>query len=82
MMDHSCNDAIRELYTYLDGALTLERRTMISAHIDECSHCLEVFDFEVELREVIAMRCREDVPESLRVRILEVIERTSLDAED
>lgn len=81
-MGHSCEDAIRELYTYLDGALTVERRTMISAHIDECSHCLEVFDFEAELKQVIAMRCREEVPESLKVRILEIIERTNLESGD
>ena len=78
-MGHSCEDAIRELYGFLDGALTIERRTIISAHIEQCSHCLEVFDFEAELRQVIAMRCREDVPESLRIRILQVIERTPLE---
>ena len=78
-MGKSCDDALRELYHYLDGALTIERRTVISAHIDACAHCLHVFDFEAELRQVVAMRCREDVPESLRIRILEVIERTELD---
>ena len=81
-MDHSCDDAIRELYRYLDGALTIERRTIISAHIEHCSHCLEVFDFEAELRQVIATRCREEVPESLRIRILEVIQRSSLEPGD
>jgi mycothiol system anti-sigma-R factor len=79
-MSHSCEDAIRELYGYLDGALTVERRTVISAHIDACSQCLEVFDFEAELRQVIAMRCREEVPEALRRRILDVIERAGPDS--
>ena len=81
-MGNSCEDAIRELYSFLDGALTIERRTIISAHIEQCSHCLEVFDFEAELRQVIATRCREDVPETLRIRILEVIERTALEPGD
>lgn len=69
-----CEDALRELYQYLDGALTTERRTIISAHIEACSPCLDVFDFEAELRQVIAMRCREEVPETLRIRVLEIIQ--------
>ncbi len=81
-MGHSCDDAIRELYRFLDGALTIERRTVITAHIEECSHCLEVFDFEAELRQVIAMRCREEVPEALRRRILEVIEGGTVDTDE
>jgi mycothiol system anti-sigma-R factor len=81
-MGQSCEQALRELYSFLDGALTVERRTVISAHIDECSECLDVFGFESELRQVIAMRCREEVPESLRMRILEVIQATTLEIED
>ena len=81
-MAQSCEDSLRELYGFLDGALTVERRTVIKVHLEECSHCLEVFDFEVELRQVIAMRCREEVPESLRIRILKVIEQTVLDVDE
>ncbi len=82
IMAQSCEDSLRELYGYLDGALTVERRTVIKVHLEECSHCVEVFDFEVELRQVIAMRCREEVPESLRIRILEVIEQTVLEVDE
>ena len=81
-MAQSCEESLRELYGYLDGALTVERRTVIKVHLEECSHCVEVFDFEVELRQVIAMRCREEVPESLRIRILEVIEQTVLEVDE
>ena len=81
-MAQSCEESLRELYGYLDGALTIERRTVIKVHLEECSHCVEVFDFEVELRQVIAMRCREEVPESLRIRILEVIEQTVLEVDE
>ena len=78
-MGQFCDDAIRELYHYLDGALTIERRTVITAHIEICGPCQKVVDFEAELRQVVAMRCREEVPESLKVRILGVIETTDLD---
>ena len=68
-----CQRALAELYHYLDGHLTLERRTIISAHIDLCSPCLQAYSFETELRAVVAQRCRDEVPESLKMRIAEVI---------
>lgn len=64
-----CNEALSELYHFLDGELTVERRSEIQRHLDECGPCLEAFDFEAELRTVVAERCRERVPEGLRERI-------------
>ena len=64
-----CNEALRELYSFLDGHLTVERRTVISSHLDDCHGCLEAYDFEAELKQVIAQRCREEVPQELRDRI-------------
>jgi mycothiol system anti-sigma-R factor len=68
--DHgNCEEALHELYTYLDGELTEVKRAKIQHHLDDCSPCLEVFDFEAELRIVIKQRCQDEVPESLRVRV-------------
>lgn len=71
--DHSehadCEQALAELYTFLDGELTEERRALIGSHLDDCNPCLEVFDFEAELRMVIKHRCQEQVPDQLRMRI-------------
>jgi mycothiol system anti-sigma-R factor len=64
-----CGQVLEELYTYLDGELTDERRSLIAHHLDDCNPCLEVFDFEAELRLVIQRRCQEQVPDTLRVRI-------------
>jgi mycothiol system anti-sigma-R factor len=70
--DHSssgCADALEELYVYLDGELTDAKRSTIRHHLDDCNPCFEAFDFEAELRIVIATRCRDEVPEGLRTRI-------------
>ena len=69
--DHEvdCNETLHRLYTYLDGELTEERRLQIKQHLDECPPCVEAFDFEAELRIVIAKKCRDHVPESLRERV-------------
>jgi mycothiol system anti-sigma-R factor len=70
-----CNETLRELYLFLDGQLTEDDRTHIQAHLDDCSPCLEAFDFEAELRLVVRNRCSDAVPESLRERIARAIER-------
>lgn len=64
-----CSDAVAELYTYLDGHLDDDRRTLIRGHLDDCSPCFKAFDFETELRAVIAAKCKDQVPESLRAKI-------------
>ena len=64
-----CEQVLAELYTFLDGELTIERRSRIQVHLDDCNPCLEVFDFEAELRQVIRTRCTEEVPDSLRQRV-------------
>ena len=71
--DPNCQQALAELYTYLDGELTIEKRTIIRTHLDLCSPCGDRYTFETELRQVVSMRCQEVVPESLRNRIAEAI---------
>lgn len=68
-----CHDAVHELYHYLDGELTDEKRTAIARHLDLCPPCADGFDFEGELRRLIARKCRDDVPPELRQRIAEAI---------
>jgi mycothiol system anti-sigma-R factor len=68
-----CQEAVHTLYHFLDGELTDGKRQEIQQHLDDCSPCLEVFDFEAELRAVISKKCRDQVPEHVRIRILEAI---------
>ncbi len=59
-----CNEAVHELYHYLDGELTEERREEIRVHLDWCGPCSGAAEFEAELRKVIANRCKDRVPET------------------
>jgi anti-sigma factor (TIGR02949 family) len=61
-----CDDTLRELYTYLDGELTSQTHDAIDSHLNGCMDCLQVYDFQAELRTVIARKAREQqVPPSL-----------------
>jgi mycothiol system anti-sigma-R factor len=71
-----CQNAHHELYGYLDGELTDERRAAIQHHLDGCQPCAEPYDFEAELRNVVRRKCAEQVPASVMAKI-----RAALDAE-
>ncbi len=72
--DHgNCDDALHQLYIFLDGELTPERRARIEVHLNGCNPCLEAFDFHAELRMVIAKKCQDEVPPALLARIGELI---------
>jgi mycothiol system anti-sigma-R factor len=72
-----CDEALRTLYSFLDGELTAERRHAIQHHLDECAPCLQAFDWEAELKIVVARCCRDQVPDSLRQRIADVLAEAS-----
>jgi mycothiol system anti-sigma-R factor len=74
----NCEEAVHVLYHYLDGELTEERRATIQAHLESCPPCFEGFEFEFELRAVIAKKCREQVPDDLRERIAAAIDHERL----
>jgi mycothiol system anti-sigma-R factor len=69
-----CDDVLREVYPYLDRETDDELRVRIEHHLDGCHDCLEIFDFQAELRQVIARKCQESVPDTLRQRVLDCLE--------
>jgi len=75
-----CRESLEELYTFLDGELTVEKREHIRVHLDDCNPCLEHYDFEAELRIVISTKCRESVPQSLKDKIARSISESGADA--
>ena len=70
-----CQDALHELYGYLDGELTDDRRAAIHRHLDECQPCAEPYDFEAELRDVVRRKCQEQVPDNLMAKVRDALER-------
>ncbi len=72
-----CQDALHTLYHYLDGELTEERRLAIKRHLNECQPCLHAFDFESELKVLIARSCRDQVPDHLRSKIARALSEAS-----
>jgi mycothiol system anti-sigma-R factor len=72
-----CDETIERLYSYLDGELTEVRRVEIARHLDLCGPCVGAYGFEAELRKVIAMRCKDRVPDALIKRVAEALHNES-----
>ncbi len=68
-MKKDCSETVHELHFFLDGEITEEKRQRIQTHLDDCPPCLQAFDFEAELRAVIADKLKVDVPDYLAARI-------------
>ncbi len=74
----NCSEAVGALFTYLDGALTEERRVVIQTHLDYCAPCFSAYEFHIELRAVVQQRCQTELPAGLEERIfLEVARQQS-----
>jgi len=78
----NCDEAVHQLYHYLDGELTEDKRNKIAVHLDNCSPCGSAAHFEAELRHVISSKCHDHVPESLKERIAASINEEALHVGD
>lgn len=68
-----CKQAVEQLYEFLDGELTPEKRATIAGHLDACGNCLDAFEFHTELKTVISEKCRTDLPDGLRDRVFDAL---------
>ena len=64
-----CEETHEHLHLLLDGELGGFRRRSVVRHLNGCSPCADEMTFEYEFRQVVARKCREDAPDSLRIRI-------------
>jgi mycothiol system anti-sigma-R factor len=76
-MSHDCDEALENLYLYLDSELDHVSTERIRSHLDECTDCVNSFEFEKRLKDVIRERLNEDVPETLVARVREALAKES-----
>ena len=70
-----CNETLRELEAFLDGELSDDASRALHGHLEGCLDCLHAFDFQAELKAVIAAKCRNDeMPAGLLARIEQCLE--------
>lgn len=75
--DCGCDEALAEIYLYLDRELTWWRRRQIRRHLSQCPPCLGGYDFEKRLQRVVRERLYVEVPADLVVRLQALIRAES-----
>ncbi len=73
-MSDDCDEALANIYGYLDGELDEDSVDHIRRHLGDCGPCEDSFSFEERLQRVVRARMREDVPPVLLERLRLVIE--------
>jgi anti-sigma factor (TIGR02949 family) len=75
MSGHECDDALTNLYQYLDREIEASTSEVIRAHLEDCSGCLKSFKFEERLQIVVRERLAEEVPAEFLARLRDAIAR-------
>ena len=69
----NCDEALDNLYLFLDKEIDNASIEEIQAHIDNCSSCLNVYDLERVVKALVSRSCAEKAPEPLRAKVLYTI---------
>lgn len=76
--DCECGDARDQLYQYLDSELDKETAESVRSHLEDCNGCQDSFDFERRLKGLIRECLTEDVPDTLEVKVRELIRQETV----
>jgi len=69
-----CIKVSQNLYDYLDGEVGPFRHQAIARHLHACAACSAGYTFEVQVRQTLLEKCRDEPPPGLRARILDALE--------
>ncbi|MGH2754579.1 MAG: mycothiol system anti-sigma-R factor [Actinomycetota bacterium] len=77
-MKEVCKQTLQRAYLILDGEeISVEERTRIETHLEECSPCYERYGVEVEVKRVIQrLRGSCACPDRLREKITSLLEES------
>jgi len=64
-----CVDYIERIVYLLDNELDQADCAVVEMHLRECGPCLERYDLQRTVKQLIARSCTESAPESLRDRV-------------
>jgi len=66
----NCQQALENLYLFIDQEIDTASCAEIQSHIDQCRECLDVYDLERVVKSLVSRSCNEVAPEVLRQKVL------------
>ena len=76
----NCDEALENLYLYIDAELDSLTSDRIRSHLDDCNGCVHSFEFERRLKTVIKERLDEDVPDDFVARLRDALTKEASEA--
>jgi anti-sigma factor (TIGR02949 family) len=64
-----CSEAVRQLWDYLDEAISPEDQERVDRHLSFCRTCCGELEFARELRAFLASQGAEELPPDVRARL-------------
>ena len=65
-----CEQALENLYLFIDREIDTASCAEIQTHIDECTSCLSEYDLERVVKSLVSRSCSETAPDPLREKVL------------
>jgi mycothiol system anti-sigma-R factor len=69
-----CSDAVRQLWDYLDSAISPEDQARVDRHLSFCRTCCGELEFAKELRAFLASTGAEEIPPQVKARLERFVE--------
>jgi mycothiol system anti-sigma-R factor len=83
MAGDDCAKALEQMYLFLDAELDSASLRRIQEHLDECGPCLQHFDLERVVKQLVVRSCgNSHAPEELRTRVLTRIREVQVSITD
>ena len=73
-----CADYLERIIFFIDNELDAADCAVVRQHLDECIPCLQKYDLERTVKQVVARSCSEHAPDTLRERVLLQIREVQL----
>lgn len=75
-----CESVMRQLWDYLDGELTADRKTVIRSHLELCRRCHPQYRFEQSFLDAVAASApAHSDPDRLRSKLLVALKDEGFD---
>ena len=65
----TCSDAVRQLWDYLDQAISAEDQEQVERHLAFCRTCCGELEFAKELRAFLASGGAQEIPADVKARL-------------
>ncbi|MDN4162723.1 mycothiol system anti-sigma-R factor [Nocardioides abyssi] len=66
----ACADYLEQIVYFIDNELAEADCAAVRVHLDTCNPCLEKYDLQRTVKQVVARSCSEPAPAELRERVM------------